>query len=46
MKGATLADFVVEWADLPDRGICKDRSLLSRDEAPDGWIMYFDSAFS
>ncbi|XP_073353817.1 uncharacterized protein [Aegilops tauschii subsp. strangulata] len=46
IKGMALADFVAEWTDVPDRGICEDRSLSPGDEAPDGWIMYFDGAFT
>ena len=39
-------DFVVEWADAPDRGVGRDCSLFPGDEEPDGWIMYFDGAFA
>ena len=45
IKGATLANFMAEWTDIPDLGVSKDRSLLPGDEAPNGWIMYFDGAF-
>jgi ribonuclease HI len=46
IRGAALADFVVEWTDSPAQGVGEDRSLTPGDEAPDGWIVYFDSAFS
>ncbi|XP_073367908.1 uncharacterized protein [Aegilops tauschii subsp. strangulata] len=46
IKGVTLADFMVEWNDEPSREVCEDRSLLPEDEAPDGWVMYFDGAFA
>ena len=46
IKGTTLVDFVAEWTDTPGREICEDRSLLPGDEAPDGWIMYFDVVFA
>ena len=45
IKGATLADFMAEWKDAPDRGIGEDRSLVPGDEAPDGWVMFFSGAF-
>ena len=37
---------MAEWIDVPDRGICEDRSLFPGYEVPDGWIMYFDDAFA
>ncbi|XP_048555066.1 uncharacterized protein LOC125536035 [Triticum urartu] len=46
IKGATLTDFVTEWIDTPDRGMGEDRSLALKDEAPDGWVVYFDGAFA
>ncbi|XP_073353941.1 uncharacterized protein [Aegilops tauschii subsp. strangulata] len=46
IKGVALTDFVVERTDVPGREVCEDRSLLPGDEAPDGWIMYFDGAFA
>ena len=46
IKGATLADFVAEWTDAPDQGVGEGQSLTPRDEAPDGWVMYFDGAFA
>lgn len=46
IKGAALTDFVAEWTDAPDQGVGEDRSLAPGDEAPDGWVMYFDGAFA
>ena len=46
IKGAALADFVAEWTDAPDQGAAEDRSLAPGDETPDGWVVYFDGAFS
>ena len=46
VKGATLADFVAEWTEAPGLEAGKDRSLYPGSEAPDGWVMYFDGAFS
>ena len=46
IKGATLADFVAEWTDAPELKVGEDRSLSPGSEAPDGWVMYFDGAFS
>ena len=46
IKGAALADFMVEWTDFPDREVGEDRSLSSGSEAPDGWVMYFDGALA
>jgi hypothetical protein len=46
IKGAALADFVAEWTEAPDQEVGKDRSLAPGDEAPDGWVMYFDGAFA
>ena len=45
VKGATLADFVVEWTEAPGLEAGEDRSLSPGSEAPDGWVMYFDGAF-
>ena len=46
IKGATLADFVAEWMEAPGLKAGEDRSLSPGSEAPDGWVMYFDGAFS
>ena len=46
IKGAALADFVAEWTDAPELEAGKDLSLSPGSEAPDGWVMYFDGAFS
>jgi ribonuclease HI len=46
IKGAALADFVAEWADVPSPEAGEDRPLSPGSEAPDGWVMYFDGAFS
>ena len=46
IKGATLTDFMVEWTDVPDREVGEDRSLAHGNEAPDGWVMYFNGAFA
>ena len=46
IKGAALVDFVAEWTNAADHGVSEDYSLLSGDEEPDGWIMYFDGAFA
>ena len=46
IKGAALADFVAEWTEAPWLKTGKDRSLSRGSEAPDGWVMYFDGAFS
>ena len=46
IKGAALADFVVEWTEAPGLKADEDRSLSLGREAPEGWVMYFDGAFS
>ena len=46
IKGAALADFVAEWTEAPGLEAGEDRSLSPGSEAPDGWVMYFDGAFS
>ena len=46
IKGAALADFVAEWTDTPEPEAGEGRSLSPGSEAPDGWVMYFDGAFS
>ena len=46
IKGAMLADFVAEWAEAPGLKAGEDRSLSPGSKAPDGWVMYFDGAFS
>ncbi|KAM3293220.1 hypothetical protein ACQJBY_036660 [Aegilops geniculata] len=46
IKGAALADFVAEWAEAPGLKDNEDRSLSPGSEAPEGWVMYFDGAFS
>ena len=46
IKGAALADFVAEWIEAPGLEAGKDRSLFPGSEAPDGWVMHFDGAFS
>src|SRR3954464_9101129 len=35
-----------EWAEAPGLEAGEDRSLSPGSEAPDGWVMYFDGAFS
>ena len=46
IKGAALADFVVEWTDAPMLEVGEDRSTSPGGEALDGWVMYFDGAFA
>ena len=46
IKGAALVDFVPEWAEAPGLKADEDRSLSPGSEALDGWVMYFDGAFS
>ena len=46
IKGTTLAVFVAEWTDAPNRGVSEDCSLTPEEEAPDGCVMYFDGAFA
>ena len=46
IKGAALADFVAEWIEALGLKTGEDRSLSPGSEAPDGWVMYFDGAFS
>ena len=46
IKGAALADFVAEWIEAPGLKAGEDRSLSPGSEAPAGWVMYFDGAFS
>src|SRR4051812_3429692 len=46
IKGAALADFVAEWTEAPGLKDSEDRSLSPGSEAPEGWVMYFDGAFS
>ena len=46
IKGAAMADFVAEWTDAPDQGAGEDRSLAPGDETLEGWVVYFDGAFS
>ena len=46
IKGAALADFMAEWAEAPGLKVGEDRLLSPGSESPDGWIMYFDGAFS
>ena len=46
IKGAALADFVAEWTEAPGLKADEDRSLSPGSEAPEGWVMYFDGAFS
>ena len=46
INGAILADFVAEWAEALGLKAGEDRSLSPRSEAPDGWVMYFNGAFS
>ena len=46
VKGAALADFVAEWTEAPGLEAGEDRPLSRGSEAPDGWVMYFDGAFS
>ena len=46
IKGAALADFVAEWTDVPSPEVGEDRSLSPGSEAPDSWVMSFNSAFA
>ena len=46
IKGVALADFMVEWTEAPGLKVGEDRSLSPGSKAPDGWVMYFDGAFS
>ena len=41
-----MADFMAEWTEAPGLKADEDRSLSPGSEAPDGWVMYFDGAFS
>ena len=41
-----MADFAAEWTEAPGLKADEDRSLPLGSEAPDGWVMYFDEAFS
>ena len=41
-----MADFVAEWTEASGLKADEDRSLSLGSEAPDGWVMYFDGAFS
>ena len=41
-----MADFIAEWTEAPGLKVDEDRSLSPGSEAPDGWVMYFDMAFS
>ncbi|XP_020150869.1 uncharacterized protein [Aegilops tauschii subsp. strangulata] len=46
VKGTALANSVAEWTEAPGLEAGEDRSLSRGSEAPDGWVMYFDGAFS
>ena len=46
IKGAALVDFVAEWTEAPGLKMDEDRSLSPGSKAPEGWVMYFDGAFS
>jgi ribonuclease HI len=46
IKGAALVDFMAKWTDPYQDEPREDKSLLPGDEAPDGWTMHFDGAFS
>ncbi|XP_073353758.1 uncharacterized protein [Aegilops tauschii subsp. strangulata] len=46
IKGVALTNFVAEWTDACDQELCEDRSLVSGDKVPDGWVMHFDGAFA
>ena len=46
IKGAALADFMVEWTGAPGPEAGEDRSLSPGSEAPYGWVMYFDGIFA
>ena len=46
IKGVALTDFVAEWTEAPGLKMGEDRSLTPGSEAPDGWVMYFDGAFT
>ena len=46
IKGAALADFMAEWMDALTLEVGEDRSTSPGSEAPDEWVMYFDSAFT
>ena len=46
VKGAALGDFVAEWTEAPGLEAGEDQSLSPGSEAPEGWVMYFDGAFS
>lgn len=45
-KRAALADFVAAWTEVPGLEEGEDRSFSPGSEAPNGWVMYFDGAFS
>ncbi|XP_073358158.1 uncharacterized protein [Aegilops tauschii subsp. strangulata] len=46
IKRAALADFMAKCMDTHDGEPRHDQPLLLGDEAPDGWVMHFDGAFS
>ena len=46
IKGAALADFMAEWTEAPGLKTGEDWLLSPGSEAPDGWVMYFNGAFS
>ena len=41
-----MADFMAEWTEAPGLKVDEDRSLSPGSEVSDGWVMYFDGAFS
>ena len=46
IKGVVIADFVGEWTFAPELEAGENQSLSPGSEAPDGWVVYFDGAFS
>ena len=46
IKGAALTDFMAEWTEAPGLRAGEDRSLSPGSEVLEGWVMYFDGAFS
>ena len=46
IKVFALANFMAEWAEAPGLVAGEERWLSLGSEAPDGWVMYFDGAFS
>ena len=44
IQSKALAEFIAEWTPTPDEEVLETFTLGK--EAPQGWIIYFDGAFS